>query len=125
MIGEAYALRLVSTEASKRIAAAISSGRMSEQGAGLGKVLGGTIGIRLSTLNFQLAGPAAAAWTDETKPLGDRGVAFLTRQAAMIGGGTVEMSRNVVSERLLGMPRERTNDRDVAFRDVPRAAPSH
>jgi alkylation response protein AidB-like acyl-CoA dehydrogenase len=125
MIGEAHALRLVSTEANKRIAAAISTGKMSEQGAGLGKVLGGTVGIRLSTLNFQLAGPSAAAWTEETKPLGDLGVAFLTRQAGMIGGGTVEMSRNVVSERLLGMPRERTNDRDVAFRDVPRAAPSH
>jgi hypothetical protein len=51
-------------------------------------------------------------------------VAFLTRQAGLIAGGTVEMSRNVVSERLLGMPRERTQDRDMAFRDVPRSAPS-
>jgi alkylation response protein AidB-like acyl-CoA dehydrogenase len=124
MIGEAHSLSLVSTETNKRIAAAISTGKMSDQGAGLNKVLGGTVGIRLSTLNFHLAGPSAAAWTDENKRLGDRGVAFLTRQASMIGGGTVEMSRNVVSERLLGMPRERTNDRDVAFRDVPRAAPS-
>jgi hypothetical protein len=28
------------------------------------------------------------------------------------------MARNVISERVLGMPRERTLDRDVAFRDV-------
>jgi hypothetical protein len=34
------------------------------------------------------------------------------------------MARNVISERLLGMPRERTYDRDVPFRDVPRG-PSH
>jgi len=124
MIGEAHSLSLVSAEANKRIATAISTGKMSEHGAGLGKVFGGTVGMRIGTLNFQLAGPSAAAWTDDTKPLGDRGVAFLTRQAGMIGGGTVEMSRNVVSERMLGMPRERTNDRDVAFRDVPRAAPT-
>ena len=46
------------------------------------------------------------------------------RQTAQIAGGTTEMARNVVSERVLGMPRERTLDRDVAFRDVPRG-PSH
>jgi hypothetical protein len=46
------------------------------------------------------------------------------RQTACIGGGTTEMARNVISERLLGMPRERTPDRDVAFREVPRG-PSH
>ncbi len=45
---------------------------------------------------------------------------FLVRQASCIGGGTTEMSRNVVSERVLGMPRERTLDRDVPFRDVPK-----
>jgi hypothetical protein len=44
------------------------------------------------------------------------------RQTSCIGGGTTEMARNVISERVLGMPRERTLDRDVPFRDVPRSA---
>ena len=35
------------------------------------------------------------------------------------------MSRNVVSERLLGMPREVTVDRDVPFRDIPRGPSPH
>ena len=30
------------------------------------------------------------------------------------------MARNVISERVLGMPRERSADREIAFRDVPR-----
>jgi hypothetical protein len=31
------------------------------------------------------------------------------------------MARNVISERVLGMPRERRLDKDVPFRDVPRS----
>jgi hypothetical protein len=46
------------------------------------------------------------------------------RQAACIGGGTLEMARNVISERVLGMPREKSVDRDLPFRDVPRGASS-
>jgi len=56
--------------------------------------------------------------------LGEMGVEFLMRQVRQISGGTIEMSRNAVSERLLGMPREARRDNDVAFRDVPRSAPS-
>ena len=44
--------------------------------------------------------------------------------ADCIGGGTTEMARNVISERVLGMPREPALDRNVAFRDVPRGRPS-
>ena len=77
---------------------------------------------RRRTIALRARRAAGAAWTDDDGALADSGVDFLMRQASCIGGGTTEMARNVISERVLGMPRERTLDRDVPFRDVPRSA---
>lgn len=54
------------------------------------------------------------------EPFGDIGDTFLMRQVSCIGGGTTEMARNVISERVLGMPREARSDHNIPFRDVPR-----
>jgi hypothetical protein len=77
--------------------------------------------VRRATIAFELAGASAAAWTEEEDGgAGPPGMQFLMRQVACIGGGTTEIARNVVSERVLGMPRELSGDRGVPFRDVPR-----
>jgi alkylation response protein AidB-like acyl-CoA dehydrogenase len=95
---------------------------MSDQASGLARLFGGITATRRTTIGFELAGGAGAAWADDDGLLAHLGNDFLMRQVACIGGGTTEMARNVISERVLGMPRERTLDRDVPFRDVPRSA---
>jgi len=125
LVGEARVLDVVGHHLQQRLAAGVRSGRMSDQAAAIGRLFAGTARARLSTIKFELAGPAAAAWSDDDGAAADAGFTFLMRQTACIGGGTTEMARNVVSERVLGMPRERTLDRDVPFRDVPRSASSH
>jgi alkylation response protein AidB-like acyl-CoA dehydrogenase len=124
LLGEARMLELVKQHLQPRIAQSMAAGRLNDQGAAIGRLFTGATGARIFTIAFDIAGPAGAAWADDDGAVRPVGEDFLMRQAACIGGGTLEMARNVISERVLGMPRERSQDRDVPFRDIPHGAPT-
>ena len=45
--------------------------------------------------------------------------ALLYSPALRIAGGTDEIMRNIIAERVLGLPQDVRVDKDVPFRDIP------
>ncbi len=121
MVGDAHVWDLVGSALAQRIAEGVRSGHMSDQASAVARLFKALVSLKMMTLRFEVAGPAGAAWTEVDGAAAETGSDFLMRQIACIGGGTTEMARNVISERMLGMPREQAFDRDVPFREVPRS----
>lgn len=119
MVGEARMLELVTKKMSTYVSDSIRAGRLNDQAAALVRLFKGIAQNRIVTLAYEAAGPEGAAWTEQSAA-SQTATNFLMRQGGTIGGGTTEMARNVISERVLNMPRERRLDKDVPFRDVPR-----
>ncbi|CAO5188437.1 Acyl-CoA dehydrogenase [Frankia sp. AiPs1] len=122
-IGEAYTLQIAMRELNTRLHALAGSGKGSDQLASVGRLMHGVGAGRLMTILFELGGQDAVASDADDELFSNLGTRFLLRQVASIGGGTTEIARNLISERVLGMPRELALDRNVPYREV-RSAPS-
>lgn len=122
LIGEAIMLNDVGDALKRRLGQGMATRTVSEHSSAIIRLYSGINSTRQATIAFDLAGDAAAAWGADDGTLGGRGQDFLTRQSGCIGGGTTEIARNVISERVLGMPREAALDHGVPFREVPRGS---
>jgi alkylation response protein AidB-like acyl-CoA dehydrogenase len=63
---------------------------------------------------------STAAVIGDDAALFDVGKRYLERQIVSLGGGSTEIARNVIAERVLNFPREYAADRGVPFRQVRR-----
>lgn len=74
----------------------------------------------LGDLGLWLEG-ARGTLIDDDAPLGGFWQQqFLGQWSVRIGGGTDQIQRNVIGERVLGLPPEPRNDKTLAFGDLPR-----
>jgi alkylation response protein AidB-like acyl-CoA dehydrogenase len=122
LVGEARVLDLAGSALQRRVMAGMRSGQLPDNASGIARLFSTVASARTAEIRFELAGGPGAVWGDDDGAAAGIGDAFLMRQAGSIGGGTTEMARNVVAERVLGMPREQARDRGIPFGDVPRGA---
>jgi alkylation response protein AidB-like acyl-CoA dehydrogenase len=90
----------------------------------VGKVHQGELNQRIQLLATDLLGPAAMAWEADVSyaaglPYEIRGM--LRSRANTIEGGTTEVNKNVIGERVLGLPREPDAYDGAPWKDVPRS----
>jgi len=118
LVAEAYVNAKVGAQTGPRVTAAMRTGRMNAQASSILKLLNSESAIRRSDISMEIIGVRAVAWRPEDEEAERRGVGYLSRQTAALVSGTSEIQRNIIAERVLGLPREPAPDRGVPFKDV-------
>jgi alkylation response protein AidB-like acyl-CoA dehydrogenase len=119
LLGEARTRSLVRRALVESVTRRMAAGTLPHHAAAVPRLFGGLTSARLAAIATQLYGEAGVVWSPDEEASAQVGLGYVIRQASCIGGGTTEMARNVIAERLLGMPREHRADTGP-FRDVPR-----
>ncbi len=123
LVAESHIRQVVGSQLIQRVTKGVSTGKMAPPASSLLKLFSATNVMRRYEIGLELAGEAAAVWPVGPETPGRKlGEISLWRQGLSLGGGSNEIQRNIISERLLGMPREFAADRDVPYRDVQRGA---
>jgi alkylation response protein AidB-like acyl-CoA dehydrogenase len=121
LVGQAEVLNLVQQALVDRVRTGINSGKLPGQAGSLVRLFAGMAAVERASIALDLAGESTLVW-DGGATAAAPGIGYIRRQASCLGGGSTEMARNLISERVLGMPREHAPDRGVAFREVKRNA---
>jgi alkylation response protein AidB-like acyl-CoA dehydrogenase len=92
--------------------------------ASIGKVHQGTLNQRIQMLAADLLGADAAAWPGAASYADDlpaEVAGMLRSRANTIEGGTTEVNKNILGERVLGLPREPDPWAGMPWQEVPRS----
>ena len=102
-----------------RAITALSKGETPGPENSIGKLVAGATMQDLAIYALDLQGQAGALW-DENSPQNGRFQAMLMRSpATRIEGGSDEILRNIIGERVLGLPGDIRVDKGIPFKDIP------
>jgi alkylation response protein AidB-like acyl-CoA dehydrogenase len=119
LVAESHILDVVHAQLADRVGAGIRSGAFPGTAGAIVRLFTGQKTERQTDISMEIAGAAFAA-SPPGSAINDFADQFLGRQGGSLGGGSTEMARNIISERVLGMPREYAADRDIPFNQVRR-----
>ncbi len=120
-----YAEERIRAWTNQRVRAGLKAGRSPGPESSVGKVHQGALNQRIQEIAVDLLGPGATAWESDAATYGEslpyEVAGMLRSRANTIEGGTTEVNKNIVGERVLGLPREPDPWRDASWREVPRS----
>jgi len=119
-LAELWSLEKIRRWTNARVRDNARAGRVGPESS-IGKVTNADINIRTQELAVDLLGPDALAWDGAPLEFPREVFGFLRSRANRIEGGTSEVNRNVIGERVLGLPREPDPFLDASWSDTPRS----
>ncbi len=104
----------------RRARAAQEQGQPQGPGGSIGKLTSSNVAKQAAHVHTMITGAEAMLTGDDSPMDGTIAEILVSFPATSIAGGTDEIQRNIISERVLKMPKEIRMDADMPFRDVPR-----
>lgn len=106
-----------------RVRSALSAGQSPGAASSIGKVHQASLNQQIQDLMVDLLGTAAVAWpaTDDPDALPPEVHGMLRSLANATEGGTTDINKNILGERVLGLPREPDPWKGKPWKDVPRS----
>jgi len=113
--------------AGERLRQRLAAGQPGPEGSGM-KLAFARLAQTISGFEVELSGEAGLRYDDWTMRRPEKtdftgrepGYRYLRAKGNSIEGGTSEILRNVIAERVLGLPPEHRVDKNVAWKDLPR-----
>ncbi len=113
-----YVMETTKSMVAMRSRAEMKSGKAPGPGGSLGKLYSSIILRRVRAIGQNIHGPESIAWQAD----GDAGQRLsrhvLSSFQAGIAGGTDEIQRNIIGDRVLGLPRDISVDKGVPFNEL-------
>ncbi len=97
---------------------ALSKGQIPGPEGSIGKLAAARLGTRASDVALAIMSGDGMLMHDDTESHGVWQMSLLSNPAIRIAGGSDEIQRNIIGERVLGLPGEPRLDKDVPFKDL-------
>lgn len=115
-VGRVFARRMVRDRLVDRVSRAMRDGALPPAAGSIIRLFHSDVTFLEVDTAMEITGSSGVV--DDDHRLLKVGERYLSRQTVALGGGSNEMARNVISERVLGFPREYAADRGVPFNQV-------